>query len=188
MNIRTFSIVLLGSVAAIASGPAQAAVTVIGSGPAELCYQGAENGGDPKEYIAYCTQALGGILTTRDRAATFVNRGVLKLSLSESNAALDDFNAGLGIDDSLGEGYVDRGAALIGLKRYDDAIKDIDKGLTLGAKQPEIAWLDRALADEARGDTLAAYHDTQQALAVQPDYTRASDNLKRFKVTKSDGT
>jgi len=189
MNIRTLSIVLLGGVASFtASGSAQAAVTVIGSGPAEMCYQGAENGGDPNLYISYCTQALGSLLTTRDRAATFVNRGVLKLSLAESNAALDDFNAGLAIDDSLGEGYVDRGAALIGLKRYDDAIKDIDKGLTLGAKRPEIAYYDRAMADEARGDALAAYQDTQHALAAQPDYARASDNLKRFKVTKSDGT
>jgi tetratricopeptide (TPR) repeat protein len=190
MNIRTLSIVLLGSVAVVAaSGSAQAAVTVIGSGPAELCYQGAENGGEPRDYIAFCNQALGGLLTTRDRAATFINRGVLKLSLSESNAALDDFNSGLTIDATLGEGFVDRGAALIALKRFDDAIKDIDRGLTLGAKQPEIAYYDRAMADEALGNIPAAYNDYQQSLAAEPGFSLASDELKRFKVVKkSDGT
>lgn len=87
MNIRTFSTALLGSLAAIAFMPAaaQAAVTVIGSGPAQLCYDGAENGGDPMEYITYCNQAINSILSPRDRAATFINRGVLKLALAEAH-------------------------------------------------------------------------------------------------------
>lgn len=191
MNIRSLSMIFLGSVSMALAAPqmAQAAVTVIGSGPAELCYQGAENGGDPREYIQYCTQALGSVLTTRDRAATFINRGVLKLALAESNSALDDFNTGLSIDDSLGEGYVDRGAALISQKRFADAIKDIDKGLSLGAKQPAIAYYDRAMADEALGNIPGAYKDYESSLAAEPDFTLASDELKRFKVVrKTDGT
>ncbi len=189
MNTRAITIVLSCVAAALTPQAANAAVTVFGSGPAELCYQGAENGGQASDYIAYCNEAIASVLTTRDRAATYINRGVLKLSLAESNSALDDFNTGLTTDDSLGEGYVDRGAALIALKRYGDAIKDIDKGLSLGAKQPAIAYYDRAMADEALGNIPAAYSDYQQSIAAQPDFTRASDELKRFKVVKkSDGT
>ncbi len=185
MKIRTLSTALLGLAAfCLAPAASQAAVTVIGSGPAQLCYDGAENGGEPMEYITYCNQALNTILSDRDRAATYINRGVLKLSLSESHSAIDDFNAGLALDPDLGEGYVDRGAAQIALKQFDAAIKDIDKGLALGAKQPEIAYYDRAMANEAIGDINGAYKDYQQSLAAQPNFTPASDELKRFKVVR----
>src|SRR5438309_1211434 len=58
---------------------ANAAVTVIGSGSAQLCYDGAENGGSASEYLFYCNQALNSWLSTHDRAATYINRGVLRL-------------------------------------------------------------------------------------------------------------
>lgn len=167
---------------ALAPHSASAAVTVIGSGPATLCYEGAESGGDPGEYIWYCNQALNTVLSIHDRAATYINRGVLRLGLNESTAALADFDAGLGIDPSLGEGYIDRGASLIMKKEYAEALKSIDKGLGLGARRPALAYFDRAIAHEGLGDIPAAYKDYQQALVVQPDFTLASDELKRFKV------
>jgi tetratricopeptide (TPR) repeat protein len=176
---------LAAGVLAIASLPssAYAAVTVIGAGPAQLCYDGAENGaGDALDYIFYCNQALKSYLTDHDRAATFINRGVLRLALNEPNTALEDFNAGLAIDASLSEGYIDRGASLIEIKKFAEAIDSINKGLALGAKRPELAYYDRAIADEAIGDVDAAYRDYQQALLAQPGFTMASDELKRFKV------
>lgn len=175
---------LTAGLLAVASLPdsAQAAVTVIGAGPATLCYQGAETGGDPFDYIFYCDQALKTSLTQHDRAATYINRGVLRLALHEPNTALDDFNAGLAIDASLGEGYIDRGASLIELKKFSDAIDSINRGIALGAKRPELAYYDRAVADEAMGDLDGAYRDYQQALLAEPGFTMASDELKRFKV------
>jgi tetratricopeptide (TPR) repeat protein len=184
-------VIALGGIGATLAmtGAAQSAITVLGPGPSQLCYDGAENGGDPLLYIVDCNQALAGALSVSDRAATFINRGVLELSQNDHNAALADFNSGLAIDAGLGEGYVDRGAALIAQKQYGDAIRNIDKGLALGAKEPQIAYYDRAVADEAIGDIPAAYKDYQQALIAEPGFTRASDELKRFKVVrKPDGT
>jgi tetratricopeptide (TPR) repeat protein len=163
---------------------ADAAVTVIGSGDAQLCYTGAENGGDAGEYITYCNQALNSVLSIHDRGATFINRGVLRLALNEANAALADFDSGLAIDPALGEGYIDRGASLIEKKDYAEALASINKGIELGAKRPAFAFYDRAIADEGLGDIPAAYKDYQQALVVQPDFTLASDELKRFKVVR----
>lgn len=161
-----------------------AAVTVFGSGPAELCYEGAEYGASPDDSIIFCNEALAGFLSTHDRAATFVNRGVLRLSLNEAETALGDFNAGLAIEPELAEGYVDRGASLIEKKQFAQAVADIDKGLSLGAKRPSLAYYDRAIADEALGDVNSAYKDYQQALVLQPDFTLAAVELKRFKVVR----
>jgi tetratricopeptide (TPR) repeat protein len=170
------------------AGNAQAAVSVFGPGPAKLCYDGAEAGNNANDYLADCDQALAGVLSDHDRAATFINRGVIRLSLSQPAAALEDFNLGLSVDGSLAEGYVDRGACLIDLKRYADAVKDIDKGLSMGATRTYIAYYDRAIANEALGDVTGAYNDYQQALAAKPDFTAASDELKRFKVVRKPAT
>jgi len=170
-------------VIAFSTSSAQAAVTVFSStGTAKLCYDGAENGGDPSVYLIYCDEALNTSLSPHDRAATLINRGVLRLALNETNSALADFNAGLAIDPNLGEGYIDRGATLIMKRQYAEAITNIDKGLQLGAKRPGLAYYDRAIANEALGDIPGAYKDYQQALVLQPDFSMASDELKRFKV------
>ena len=76
-------------------------------------------------------------------------------------------------------------------RKYDDALKDIDKGLSLGAKKPQIAYYDRAIADEALGDIRGAYEDYKKAVEIDPNFTLAADELARFKVVvhkRSDGT
>jgi tetratricopeptide (TPR) repeat protein len=185
MDTRLLRALCIGLIAGtVSAGGAHAAVTVIGSGSAQLCYRAADQGGSPREGIAYCNDALGGALTPEDRAATYVNRGVLELAMLRINAAQDDFNAGLAINANLGEAYVDRGATLIAQKRFAEAIVDINKGLALNAKEPHIAYYDRAVADEALGNLKAAYDDYRQALIAQPDFKLASEELKRFKIVE----
>ncbi|MEJ1970372.1 MAG: hypothetical protein WDN03_17355 [Rhizomicrobium sp.] len=184
MNIRF----LPGLAAALVATSAQAAVSVIGPGPAQICYQAADIGGSPADYLTYCDQALAGTLTDADRAATLVNRGVLKLGENDYDSAAADFHAGLAIDADLGEAYIDLGAVQIAHKQYAAALLDIDKGMKLGSKKLQLAYYDRAMANEGVGNLLAAYDDYRQALRIAPDFTRASDELKRFKVVgKPDG-
>ncbi len=189
MTTRTLSALLAAAGIAAFAPPAQAAVTVLGSGPAEMCYRGADSGRSPVEDLFYCNQALAGALTPKDRAATFVNRGVLRLAVRDIDGAAADFDSALAIDAEIGEAYVDRGATLIFKKRYADAIKDIDKGLALGSKEPQNAYYDRAMAYEALGDLRAASNDHRQAVTQAPDYTAAVRDLARFKIVeKPSGT
>ncbi len=190
MNNRLLSALSIGAaVCSLSIGSVQAAVSVFGDGSARLCYLAAEAGQTTHQAIVVCNDALDGSLSVSDRAATYVNRGVIELAQMRINAAQDDFNSGLHINPDLAEGYVDRGATLIAQKKFSDAIKDINKGLALGAKLPQVAYYDRAIANEALGNLKAAYDDYHQALAVAPDFTMASDELKRFKVVeKPSGT
>jgi tetratricopeptide (TPR) repeat protein len=184
MRLPSFPLLLIGALAITTyAASADGAVTIFGSsGIAKLCYDGADGGSDPGAYLFYCDQALNTSLSPHDRAATLINRGVLRLLLREVNFAYNDFSAGLAIDPKIGEGYIDRGASLIEQKKFAEAIQDIDKGLALGARRPSLAYFDRAIAHEAMGDISAAYEDYQQALVLQPDFSMASDELKRFKV------
>jgi len=186
---------LIASAAAIAaigiatSLPASAAVTVLGQGIAQNCYRAAEFNTDADAGIADCTTALNEeALTQTDRAATYVNRGILRARNGDADAALADYDNGLRINPQLAEGYVDRGATYIAMKRYQDALTDIDKGLSLGTKKAYIAYYDRAIAREALGDIKGAYEDYKQAVELAPDFALAIQQLKRFKVVRKPAT
>jgi tetratricopeptide (TPR) repeat protein len=189
MRAKSLRATLIGvfGIALCASSGAKAAVTVLGPGPAQECFQVAEYGGDIRDGIARCSFALNTALSTTNRAATFVNRGVLRLNLHENEQALSDINAGISIAPELGDAYVDRGAVSIALGHYDDALADLNKGIALGPHRPQVAYYDRAIIYEQRGDIRAAYFDYKKALEIAPDFAPAADELKRFRVTHKDG-
>lgn len=183
--------VAFSAAALTAATGAGAAVTVIGNGVAHSCYQFAEFGGNATDGISTCNFALEHTpLSIKDRAATFINRGILRARDNDSEGALADYDQGIMLNPNLGEGYVDRGAAMIVLRRYDDALADLDKGISLGANRIQIAYYDRAVVDEALGNIRAAYEDYKKAAEIQPDFTLATEQLARFRVVRHvpDGT
>jgi len=167
------------------AGSADAAVSVLGGSLASSCFQAAEYGGDVRDGIQVCDTALREqALSTRDRAATMINLGILRSQNADPTGALASYNRGLALDPTLGEGYVDRGATEIVLRDYDAAIADITKGLSLNANRPEIAYYDRAIANEAMGNIRDAYQDYKKAVELRPDFALANEQLMRFKVVR----
>jgi|SRR5579871_2316426 len=185
MKFPVFSRAAIAVSVVLATPVAHAAVTVLGNGVAHSCYESAEFGGNPTDGIVTCTFALEQTtLSVRDRAATLVNRGILRSRKDDMEGAIADYSNGLAIDAALAEGYVDRGAAMIALRRYDEAVTEIDKGISLGANKPWIAYYDRGIADEALGNIRAAYEDYKKATEIQPDFNLARDELSRFRVVR----
>ncbi len=185
--LATSTLALLA--AALMCTTANAAETVIGGGAAEACYRAAEFGFKPADNIATCNLALRDVMQPRDRAATLINRGILKLALNDARGSLNDFDSGLAINAGLGEGYVNRGASLILMERYTEALTAINKGLSMGAKKPQIAYFDRGMANEGLGNLPAAYADYKQAQLIDPYFDQPTQELKRFRVvTKPAGT
>ncbi len=167
----------------LALSQANATAVVVGNGLAHSCYVIAQYGGDPREGVEVCTRALEQMpLSKKDRASTFVNRGVMRAKLGQPYDAMNDYERAIAVDPTLAQAYVDRSAALITLKRYDDAVKSADEGLSRGAAQPEMAYYNRAIAEEALGNVNGAYRDFKQAVALVPEFTAAAEQLKRFRI------
>ncbi|MBW8811923.1 MAG: hypothetical protein JF588_00735 [Caulobacterales bacterium] len=165
--------------------PAAAAVTVLGGDMAHQCSLAAIKGASDERSEATCTQALDGeFLSVRDRAGTFVNRGVLKLRRKDFTAAQGDFDLAIQTAPALGEAYVNRGAAAVGARRYAQGVADINKALQLGVEEPEKAYYNRALAFEGLDDMKAAYFDYQKALELKPDWDQPKKELSRFTVER----
>jgi tetratricopeptide (TPR) repeat protein len=169
------------------AGAAHAAVTVIGGGMAQACSQAAISGESDYRFEKVCTEALDTeFMDTRDRAGTYVNRGVLKLRRGDYRQATRDFDSALKVMPGMGEAYVNRGAAAIGQHRYADGLVDINKALALGVEEPAKAYYNRALAYEGLDDAKSAYFDYQKALELSPDWAAPKSELARFHVERKE--
>jgi tetratricopeptide (TPR) repeat protein len=170
---------------AAGAGMAGASTLIIGNGEAKECSDAAVGGKSDRHAILACTTALEiETLNFRDRARTYVNRGVLQMRQRQFTAARADFDQATGIDPQLGEAYVNRGATLVGEDRYREGVEQIDRGLALGVKDPEKAFFNRGLANEALGDLKAAYHDYSRAAELKPDWAAPRTELARFSVKR----
>ena len=171
---------LAGSVTA-----SQAAVTVIGGGMAHECSVAALDGLSALKYEAVCTLALDSeLLSLRDRAGTYVNRGVLKLRRKEFASAQFDFNRAIQAQPNLGEAYINRGAAAVGSRRFAEGLVDLNKAIELGVDEPEKAYYNRALAYEGLDNMKAAYFDYQKAIELKPEWEQPRRELTRFTVDR----
>lgn len=175
----------LAAMLAAVSGSAQAAVTVIGGGMAHDCSKAALSGASDAKYEALCTLALDSeLLSLRDRAGTYVNRGILKLRRKEFASAQYDFNRAVITKPDLGEAYVNRGAAAVGNRRFAEGLSDLNKAIELGIDEPEKAYYNRALAYEGLDNMKAAYFDYQKAIELKPDWEMPKKELVRFSVER----
>jgi tetratricopeptide (TPR) repeat protein len=179
-------IALSAGVCALATaGPAAASVTVLGGGFANACSRAAVVGESDPRFEAVCTEALDyEFLDSHDRAGTFVNRGVMKLRRLEYAPAKIDFDAAVKLQANMGEAYANRGAAYIGMRRYQEGLPDLNKAIELGIDEMAKAYYNRALAYEGVGDVKAAYFDYLKASELSPDWVAPKDELVRFTVSQ----
>ncbi|MBU6373626.1 MAG: tetratricopeptide repeat protein [Alphaproteobacteria bacterium] len=168
-----------------AAPAAHAATMVIGGGQAESCYKEADSGRASQYGLAICTGALEGDPLTRvDRAATFVNRGVIYLQRRDGKLALADLESALRLAPEIGEVHVNRGAALVMLGRYAEGEAALSRGIEIGSKQPQDAYFNRAIARESLGDLKGAYRDYVEAQRLAPEWTAPKVELARFSVSR----
>jgi tetratricopeptide (TPR) repeat protein len=183
MNVRL--LMTMTALLSLAGAPAWSAVTIMGESKAAECSRAALWGRADEKSLATCDLALQEEpMDQLRRAATFINRGIIHMRRKAWDQAHADFNDALERKPGLGEGWVNRGALMIGTKRFAEGLADTNKGLELGIEEPEKAYYNRAIAHEGLGDTTAAYYDYSQALALSPEWELPKKELTRFTVTR----
>ncbi len=182
---RTSCFAALAVTSFLSVSAAEASVAVLGGGMARQCSLAAIKGESGPRFEALCTKALETeFLTPRDRAGTFVNRGILKLRRSEFAKAAADFDKAVDVKPDLGEAYVNRGAAAVGAKRYADGLADLNRAIEMGVDEPEKAYYNRALAHEGLDDLKSAYFDYKKATELSPEWDAPRRELVRFSVER----
>lgn len=169
---------------ALAAETASAQVFVIGQGLGGECYQKTKNGSSSfRAADEVCTRALREqSMTLGNRAATYVNRGVLRMRKGDYEAALADYASAIELKPELGAAYLNKGAALIYRKDFDLALAALNRAIDLDSPDLFAAHYNRAIARENTGDVPGAYDDFVTALELKPGWALAERQLTRFTV------
>jgi tetratricopeptide (TPR) repeat protein len=168
--------------------PAAAAVTVIGSTDARLCYEAADARSVPSQYsIGRCDEALQrGDLTEYETVATYVNRGILKLRRGHIDDAIADFDTAIKRDPNEAEAYLNKGMATLRLANgWEAAVPLFDTAIAKDTRRPAIAYYGRAVAHELGGNVKQAYRDYRQASLIEPKWRDPQTELARFTVRRN---
>jgi tetratricopeptide (TPR) repeat protein len=164
--------------------PASAQYLVIGESAASACYQHAAFERSDVAAVADCDAAIDReMLQRRDRAATFVNRGIIKMRRGNLESALADFDSAESLRRGFGPALaVNRSAVYIRLGQFEDAIAQTDIAIEARADNLAEAWFNRGVALEMVGDLHGAYYAFDQALEARPDWRAARREIERFTV------
>lgn len=175
---------LLAAVAVIAmASSSQASVVTIGGSFATSCYQSAKIQDTRHRAIEDCDRALSEeALTTEDRVATFVNRGILHLRRANLTAANADFDSALRLDPKQPEAWLNKAIAKVRYGNGADALPLVAKAFEYRTRRPALAYFVRAVAYEDSGNIAAAYRDLQSARALEPEWQEPVIELRRFTV------
>lgn len=175
-----------GSLLAAAKTDNSGGVIVLGDGPARNCYLATEassHGLSQKQALAICDEAIGDFKSSmHDRAAAYINRSFIELGMADYRGALADSLNGQAIESDIAVAYLNQGASLIGLGRYNEAIVALNKSLELKLASAHLAYFDRGLAKQHLKDLKGAYYDYKQAVEIEPHFQLALDQLSFFTV------
>lgn len=166
------------------AAPASAAIQTLGGPLAQNCYELASSKNNSRFAVEGCTRALAEEgLTSADRAATLVNRGIVHMIGGQGSAAERDFDAALAIDAALADAYLNKGFLRIRTGHGREALPLIQKGLDLGAEEKAIAWFGRGVAHEQMGDYAKAYRDFRRARELAPNWDMPATYLADYQVS-----
>lgn len=180
-------VMIAAAATALAIEGASPQVFIIGNGLGGECYQKTKS-----KYFStnnaekVCTRALKEqAMTRKNRAATHVNRGVIRMRDGRYDEALQDYGEAIDLNGELGAAFLNQGAAHIYVRDYAAAIASLDRAIELDSKDLFAAYYNRAIAREGTGDVEGAYYDFQKALDLKPEWDLAEQQLQRFRIEET---
>lgn len=159
------------------------AVTIISNdGDAQMCstaaYTTAQTNFASREDLEACDRALGyEHLKKRDRAGTYVNRGIIATALSRFQEAFRNYHQAMKVMPEMPEAYIGRGNIHFLAGKLEESIADYTRALELDLGRGHVAFLNRGMAYERLKQYEAAEADYRMALDVAPDWELARQKL-----------
>ena len=128
-----------------------------------------------------CERALEfGALSFKDRVATFINRGVIRVANGDFQDGYSDYKKVLKISPETPETYVNIGNMHLAGEKYETAVEFYSKSLELKIRQVHVALTNRGMAYEKLGNNVAAEADYRKAIEIAPAWPVAPLKLKRL--------
>jgi tetratricopeptide (TPR) repeat protein len=175
-------ITTLGIVFALGAAPAfsQMSVTTFGATDGARCFQNAND--EFSRDTEPCDRALANPATTRrDEMKTLVNRGIIHNRTGALQAAIDDFDDAIGIDQSVGEAWLNRGNSYFLAGDIDQALADYEAAIERDVNEPWAAWYNIGLALMRKNQNDKAREAFEKSLELNPDFSPSREKLAQIK-------
>ena len=172
----------LAAALGIPAASATAAIVTVGNPLALDCYNWAERSDPRPDAVETCSRALKEPLDVDDRAATLVNRGVLRMIHKDLAGAEGDFNRALALRPSLSDAWLNKGFLRVRTGDGSDALPFLEKALEFRARRPALAYYARGIAHEQAGNFRAAYADLVRARELEPGWAMPEQALARYAI------
>ena len=157
-----------------------AAVTVVGSSDALICYKHAKFGYTTQSSVFTCLKALSdNTISKKDHDATRINLGIIYNNKSKPRMALEQFEIAYNNENIRAETLLNQGNSLLLLKDYNGALEKYQASLENNLDDISAIYFNKGMAHEYLGNIQIAVDFYEKAVALNPALIDYFENKRR---------
>ena len=173
-------ILILSFLVSLGSLNLNAAVTVVGSSDALICYKHAKYGYTSQSSVFTCLKALSdNTISKKDHDATRINLGIIYNNKSKPRMALEQFEIAYNNENIRAETLLNQGNSLLLLKDYNGALEKYQASLESNLDDISAIYFNKGMAHEYLGNIQIAVDFYEKAVALNPALIDYFENKRR---------
>ena len=162
------------------SGNLSAAVTVVGSSDAHICYKNAKYGYTTQSSIFTCLKAISEkTISKKDLDATRINLGIIYNNKSKPRMALEQFEIAFKNESMRAEVLLNQGNSLLLLKDYNGALEKYQASYENNLEDISAIYFNKGMAHEYLGNIDEAVSFYKKAVTLNPSLIDYFENKRR---------
>tara|TARA_B100001079_G_scaffold68161_1_gene58176 strand:+ start:346 stop:930 length:585 start_codon:yes stop_codon:yes gene_type:complete len=162
------------------SGNLSAAITVVGSSDAHICYKNAKYGYTAQSSIFTCLKAISEkTISKKDLDATRINLGIIYNNKSKPRMALEQFEIAFKNESMRAEVLLNQGNSLLLLKDYNGALEKYQASYENNLEDISAIYFNKGMAHEYLGNIDEAVSFYKKAVTLNPSLIDYFENKRR---------
>lgn len=157
-----------------------AAVTVVGSSDALICYKHAKYGYTTQSSVFTCLKAISEkTISKKDLDATRINLGIIYNNKSKPRMALEQFEIAIKNKNMKAEVLLNQGNSLLLLKDYKGALEKYQASYDNNLEDISAIYFNKGMAHEYLGNIDKAVSFYKKAVTLNPSLIDYFENKRR---------
>ena len=164
----------------LGSSNLNAAVTVVGSSDALICYKHAKYGYTTQSSVFTCLKAISDkAISKKDLDATRINLGIIYNNKSKPRLALEQFEIAFKNEKMKAEVLLNQGNSLLLLKNYKGALEKYQASYENNLDDISAIYFNKGMAHEYLGNIDEAVSFYKKAVTLNPSLIDYFENKRR---------
>ena len=164
----------------LGSSNLNAAITVVGSSDAHICFKHAKYGYTTQSSISTCLKAISeNRISKKDLDATRINLGIIYNNKSRPRMALEQFEIAFKNESMRAEVLLNQGNSFLLLKDYNGALEKYQASYENNLEDISAIYFNKGMAHEYLGNIDEAVSFYKKAVTLNPSLIDYFENKRR---------